>query len=98
YPLTLEELTKGPKPFLRKVYKDPMTGEDWEYVRDAVGRISGVRSRSKLTPIKQHQFPPSVAYFEGLTQYHDWVFQVSAPTPQEKQAADKDKTPDKEKT
>jgi type II secretory pathway pseudopilin PulG len=78
YPLTLEELTKGPKPLLRKVYKDPMTGEDWEYVRDAVGRIRGVRSQSKLTPIKQHQFPPQVATFEGLTQYHDWVFQHAA--------------------
>ena len=76
YPLTLEELTKGPKPFLRKIYKDPMTGEDWDYIREAAtGRIKGVRSRSKLAPIKQHQFPPAVFYFEGLAQYHDWVFQ-----------------------
>jgi type II secretory pathway pseudopilin PulG len=76
YPLTLEELTKGPKPFLRKVYKDPITGQDWEYIREAeTGRIKGVRSRAKLAPIKQHQFPPAVAYFEGLTQYHDWVFE-----------------------
>jgi type II secretory pathway pseudopilin PulG len=85
YPLTLEELTKGPKPFLRKVYKDPMTGEDWEYIREAeTGRIKGVRSRAKLAPIKQHQFPPAVAYFEGLTLYHDWVFQypsASMPLP-----------------
>ena len=76
YPLTLEELTKGPKPFLRKVYKDPMTGEDWDYIREAeTGRIKGVRSGSKLAPIKQHEFPPAVFYFEGLPQYHDWVFQ-----------------------
>ena len=90
YPLTLEELTKGPKPFLRKVYKDPMTGEDWDYIREPeTGRIRGVRSRSKLAPIKQHQFPPAVAHFEGLTQYHDWVFQYpsasTAPNPQNQQ-------------
>ena len=77
YPLTLEELTKGPKPFLRKVYKDPMTGEDWVYVRDTAGRINGVHSRAKIAPIKQHQFPPKVVHFEGRTQYHDWVFQYS---------------------
>src|SRR2546425_7483638 len=39
YPLTLEELTKQPKPALRKAYKDPITGGDWEYVRDPTGRI-----------------------------------------------------------
>ena len=88
YPLTLEELTKGPKPLLRKVYKDPMTGEDWEYIREAeTGRIRGVHSRAKLVTIKQHQFPPAVAHFEGLTHYNEWVFQhpslstVTAPQP-----------------
>ncbi len=68
-----------------------MTGEDWIYIRDvATGRIKGVRSRAKLTAIKQHKFPPAVFHFEGLTQYHDWVFQYApASTPQEPQAADK---------
>jgi hypothetical protein len=88
YPLTLEELTKGPKPLLRKIYKDPMTGEDWDYLREPeTGRIKGVRSRAKLVTIKQHQFPPAVAHFEGLTQYSDWLFQFpSASTPQNPQA------------
>jgi type II secretory pathway pseudopilin PulG len=76
YPLTLEQLTKGPKPFLRKVYKDPMTGEDWEYVRDpATGGIRGVRSRAKTAPIKQQEFPQQVFHFAGLKRYYDWVFQ-----------------------
>lgn len=81
YPLTLEELTKGPRPLLRKVYKDPMTGEDWDYVRDTGGRIKGVRSRSKMAPIKQHEFPLAVVHFAGLKRYHDWVFQYPT-TPQ----------------
>ena len=58
YPLTLEELAKQPKPALRKAYKDPITGDDWAYVRDPTGRIKGVRSKSKAEPFKQKDFPP----------------------------------------
>src|SRR3989475_5963095 len=83
YPLTLEELTKQPKPVLRKAYKDPMTGNDWEYVRDPTGRIKGVRSKSKAEPFKQKDFPPLLRHFDGLTNYNDWVFQYpNASTPQ----------------
>ncbi len=83
YPLTLEELTKQPKPVLRKAYKDPMTGDDWEYVRDPTGRIKGVRSKSKAESFKQKDFPPVVRHFDGLTSYNDWVFQhPNASTPQ----------------
>ena len=83
YPLTLEELTKQPKPALRKAYKDPITGGDWEYVRDPTGRIKGVRSKSKAEPFKQKDFPPLLRHFDGLTNYNDWVFQYpNASTPQ----------------
>ena len=84
YPLTLEELTKPPKPFLRKAYKDPITGGDWQYIREpSTGGIIGVKSASTLTPIKQHQFPAAVAHFEGFDKYNAWVFQFpSASTPQ----------------
>jgi type II secretory pathway pseudopilin PulG len=83
YPLTLEELTKQPNPALRKAYKDPMTGNDWEYVRDPTGGIKGVRSKSKAEPFKQKDFPPVVRHFDGLTSYNDWVFQhPNASTPQ----------------
>src|SRR2546426_5745697 len=83
YPLTLEELTKQPKPALRKAYKDPITGDDWEYVRDPTGRIQGVRSKSKAEPFKEKDFPPALRHFEGLTSYYLWVFQYpNASTPQ----------------
>ena len=87
YPLTLVELTKPPKPFLRKVYRDPLTGGDWEYLRDPAGRITGVKSKSTAEPFKQHNFPPAVRHFEGLTSYRLWVFQHPNPsTPQSPQA------------
>ena len=75
YPLSLAELTKPPKPFLRKVYKDPMGSGDWEYLRAPNGGIRGVRSRSTSPPIKKREFPPAVRHFEGLPRYSDWVFQ-----------------------
>jgi hypothetical protein len=75
YPLSLAELTKPPKPFLRKVYKDPMGAGDWEYLRAPNGGIRGVRSRSTSPPIKKREFPPAVRHFEGLPRYSDWVFQ-----------------------
>lgn len=74
YPLTLEELTRPPRPVLRKVYADPITGGDWEYVREPNGGIKGVRSRSTLEPIRQQGFPQKLQHFEGLLYYHDWVF------------------------
>jgi type II secretory pathway pseudopilin PulG len=88
YPQTLEELTKPPKPSLRKTYKDPITGGDWQYIRDqATGGIMGVRSASTSTPLKQHQFPAAVAHFEGFNAYNQWVFQYpSLSTPQTQQA------------
>jgi type II secretory pathway pseudopilin PulG len=84
YPLTLEELTKQPKPVLRKAHQDPITGGDWEYVRDpATSRIKGVKSKSKAAPFKQSGFPPAVRHFEGLAGYDQWVFQYpNVSTPQ----------------
>jgi len=86
YPLTLEELTTPPKPFLRRAYRDPITGGDWQYIRQpSTGGIIGVKSASTLAPIKQHQFPAAVAHFEGFGKYNDWVFQfpsASTPLPQ----------------
>ncbi len=80
YPRTLEELTKRPKPFLRKPYKDPITRKDWDIIRGPNGGIAGVRSLSTATPIKQHDFPPEVRHFEGLARYQDWIFQHPSPS------------------
>ena len=75
YPQSLVELTRPPKPFLRRVYQDPMTGGDWEFLRAPTGGIMGVRSKSKLKPIKEGEFPLAVRHFEGRRTYRDWMFQ-----------------------
>ena len=80
YPQTLADLTRLPKPFLRKVYLDPMGHGEWEYIRAPTGGIMGVRSKSSAKPFRQHDFPLAVRHFEGRTTYHDWIFQHPSPS------------------
>lgn len=75
YPQSLADLTRLPKPFLRKVYFDPMGHGEWDYLRSPTGGIMGVRSRSKAKPIRHHDFPPAVRHFDGRERYDQWVFQ-----------------------
>ncbi|UVT19592.1 MAG: hypothetical protein H8K03_17640 [Nitrospira sp.] len=80
YPQTLAELTRPPKPFLRKVYLDPVGHGEWELLRAPTGGIMGVRSKSRHTPIKQGEFPPAVRHFLGKPTHYDWVFQHPNPS------------------
>jgi type II secretory pathway pseudopilin PulG len=80
YPQSLADLTRLPKPFLRKVYLDPISHGEWELVRAPTGGIMGVRSRNKSRPIKQRNFPLVVRHFEGKPTYYDWVFQFPNPS------------------
>ena len=80
YPQSLVELTRLPKPFLRKAYSDPMTHGEWEYLRSPTGGIMGVRSKSRGTPFKKHDFPQVVRHLEGRATYYDWIFQHPNPS------------------
>ena len=80
YPQTLADLTRLPKPFLRKVYLDPMESGEWEYLRAPTGGIMGVRSKSRAKPFRQKAFPLAVRHFEGRPTYRDWVFQHPSPS------------------
>jgi len=80
YPQSLAELTRLPKPFLRKAYADPMSHGDWEYIRSPTGGIMGVRSKSRGTPFKKHDFPQAVRHLEGRPSYYDWIFQHPNPS------------------
>ena len=69
YPLTLDALTKKPRRYLPVVYKDPITGEDFELI--IVGKeIRGVRSRSLEKPLDQ-------VTFKGAPTYHAFKFEAS---------------------
>ncbi|WP_243632209.1 type II secretion system protein [Parazoarcus communis] len=60
---------------LRRVWRDPFTGEpDWELVR-AGGGIVGLRSRSGLVPLRTHGLPPELDPTAAQARrYADWVF------------------------
>lgn len=91
YPSSLEDLIKDPRSaqtrrHLRRLYKDPMTGEDFELVQQGgdvtglagtgpkLGAIRGVRSTSDLEPFKQDGFRKPYENFNGATSYQDWSF------------------------
>jgi len=64
-----------PRHFLRKIYRDPMTGkDDWTLIRTNDGRIIGVASSSIATPIKKKNFDLDDALFEDKECYCDWQF------------------------
>lgn len=56
WPLSLEQLTKkSPKRYLQAVYKDPITGDDFDLIK--VGKeLHGVRSTSTDVPYDQVHF------------------------------------------
>jgi type II secretory pathway pseudopilin PulG len=78
YPRSLDDLVKDPnssatRRYLRKHYKDPITGEEFELIK--VGdTLRGVRSKSTDTPIKTDNFPPIDSQFASKTSYQDWIF------------------------
>jgi type II secretory pathway pseudopilin PulG len=63
------------KPYLRKDYKDPVTNDDWNFIKTADRRLIGVRSKSMKAPMKRANFPEEYRCFEQAEDYSDWVFQ-----------------------
>jgi type II secretory pathway pseudopilin PulG len=94
YPTNLEDLLRDPRfpgivRHLRRLYNDPMTGQEWELVKDASQKLIGVRSTSDLTPFQQVGFPAGLEALEGKSTYREWEF-VYVPA---KKAGDSGATP-----
>jgi len=84
YPKSLEQLLKDERfafnrRYLRRLYRDPVTGKDWATVEAPEGGIMGVRSASEASPSKSANFPVGYEAFEGAARYADWQF-VYTPT------------------
>lgn len=86
YPMALEQLLRDPrfpgsKRHIRQLYLDPLTGEEFEVVRNplAGGGIKGVRSRSTKQPFKQDGFAAEYETFRGATSYQAWEFVFEPP-------------------
>ena len=81
YPHSLDDLVKDPRSsksvrYLRKLYKDPITNDDWALVVDPVKGLLGVHSKSKDEPLKTANFRAQDHCFEGKTHYREWIFVV----------------------
>lgn len=80
YPSSLEELLKDSRfvtvqRYLRRVYRDPMTGNsEWGLVKAPQGGIMGVHSLSQDTPLKTGNFRAPDKGFEEKKKYSEWVF------------------------
>lgn len=76
--LLLDDRFPQPVVHLRRLYADPMTGEDMQVVMTG-NVIVGVHSRSKDTPLKQAHFPDRYAHFENAAAYQQWRFVFTPP-------------------
>ncbi len=78
FPRKLDELISDPRTqgrrFIRQLYKDPMTGRDFDPIRTPEGTISGVVSWSKGVPFRTVDFDKELQDFDQALTYRDWRF------------------------
>ena len=73
--LIVDDTSAVPMHFLRKLYRDPMTGAaDWDIIRSIDGSVMGVTSHSQSKSIKRANFDPDDAGFADMDCYCDWQF------------------------
>ena len=60
--------------YLRKNYLDPITGKEWQVIKDPIKGITGVVSSSEQEPLKQANFPEEFKDFEKKKKYKEWQF------------------------
>ncbi len=80
YPAKLDDLLQdkrypGLRRYLRKLYRDPMTGKaEWGLVMAPGGGVEGIYSLSTERPMKQKGFDSVDGDFEGAKTFADWRF------------------------
>jgi hypothetical protein len=86
YPQSFQELTGDPRlagrRHLRRLYKDPMTGQEFQAIRNETGGIVGVVSASTAPPFRKEGFERELAGFDNAPTYRDWLFQAAQPAPE----------------
>ena len=88
YPKDLEALLEDKRwpvtqRYLRRIYRDPITGtNEWGVIEAPGGAgIMGVYSKSEQVPIKTAHFPARYEAFEEARNYQDWKFAFAPETP-----------------
>jgi type II secretory pathway pseudopilin PulG len=87
FPPTLEDLLRDDRylslqRYLRRIYRDPLTGKtQWGLVDAPGGGIMGVYSLSEAKPVKVANFDDANRSFTGAQRYADWKFVYVPVTP-----------------
>ncbi len=86
YPNSIQDLVRDPRTaealhHIRRICPNPITGEDFELLKDPGGRIKGVRSTSKDEPFKKNGFPAEYKSFNNADRYRQWEFVYVPPLP-----------------
>lgn len=87
YPARIEDLLQDPRypganRYLRKLYRDPVTGKtEWGLAPAPTGGIMGIYSLSEDVPLKTANFSFADRDFEGKEKYADWKFSYLPPQP-----------------
>lgn len=86
----LKDLLRDPRTpatvrYLRKLYRDPMTNQDWTLIREPARGIVGVASSSTERVIKKDNFPDQLQDLVNKERYEQWLF-VYKPTQKAVQA------------
>ena len=80
YPRKLEELVSDPRTngrrFIRQLYKDPITGRDFDPILTKEGTISGIVSTSRGVPFRKVDFDKELEGFDKAESYADWRFEA----------------------
>ncbi|WP_144109488.1 type II secretion system protein [Paraburkholderia sp. BCC1886] len=79
FPRTFDDLVSDPRTsfarrFLRRAYADPLTQQDWKFIRGPQGELYGVYSGAEGVPLKQDEFPDTYASFALQKSYEEWKF------------------------
>ncbi|MEO8007876.1 MAG: type II secretion system protein [Betaproteobacteria bacterium] len=80
FPKSIDDLLLDPRypsvrRYLRRPYADPMTGQaEWGLVTGPEGRVTGVFSMSKESPLKRSNFRSDYENFKSAERYSDWQF------------------------
>jgi type II secretory pathway pseudopilin PulG len=81
YPQDINDLLEDkrfpePKHHLRRLYVDPITGDqDWTILRIEGLGITGIASSSQSVPLKKAGFPADEEAFKDAKCYCDWKFE-----------------------
>jgi hypothetical protein len=74
FPLTLEDLMKVKPPILRKLYKDPITNDDFELVTAVQAGPSGDKTGLPIAGVRSRSTKNGIIKYHEKELHSEWIF------------------------